>query len=84
MKTFWQRNKFFIIYWSIAIPAIFIFATVITWYSKPNTNSDNISSKPNIALAHIDSDGTVWVEINGNLYYLYLDDNGTMKRLEMK
>ncbi len=38
----------------------------------------------NITIDHIDKDGTIWINIHNNLYYLYINDNGVQKKLEMK
>lgn len=62
---------------------LFLQFTGIPHLNKPQVVSDNISQL-NITLSHIDKDGTIWVEINGNLYYLYLSDNGTQKQLIFK
>jgi hypothetical protein len=50
---------------------------------KPIVASEN-ATQPQITLTHVDRDGTVWVKIDKSEYYLYIDDNGTHKRLEMK
>ena len=60
-------------------------AVVIGLYMMGVLNFNNTIAKPdNITINHIDKDGTIWVGVDGNLYYLYLSDNGTQKKLEMK
>lgn len=41
-------------------------------------------SHNSVRISHVTKDGTMWVEIDGCSYYLYLEDNGTPIKLEMK
>jgi hypothetical protein len=61
----------------------YIIYGLVSKINKSISASENII-QPNIALAYVDKDGTMWVDVNGNLYYLCMSDNGTQKRLEMK
>lgn len=93
MRQFIERN------WMILLIALGILTLFIVTFVIPaskitiegykniratNENTEKAFIKPDITIAHIGKDGTIWVEINGNQYYLYLDDNGTQKRLEIK
>ena len=89
MRDFWKRHWKDIL---LSLGMVLAFAGVL-WLNYPTYKaikeckywvSDNKTAQPNITLDHIDKDGTIWIEIGGNLYYLCMSDNGTQKRLEMK
>lgn len=87
-EEFWKRhNKLF---WLLAISLWIITVGLIIYCTNPivgdfrQVASLQNTAQPNITLVHTDKDGTIWVGIEGNLYYLYISDNGTQKRLEMK
>ena len=86
MKEFFRKHKFDIIYWSIVSPIMLVFMGLLVWYGilKPSLEADRNLPKPIVTLVHVDKNGTMWVEIDGELYYLYLSDNGTQKTLIFK
>jgi hypothetical protein len=47
-----------------------------------NTSENKTSEL--IQIDRIDKDGTIWVEIDNNLYYLYISDNGTQEELKWR
>lgn len=84
-----KRDRFTIIYWSITIPFIIWASALLIWKGiyEESINSKTLKSESitsNITIDHVDRDGTIWVRIDKSEYYLYISDNGTQKKLEMK
>lgn len=66
---------------AIVILVVSIWAINATSYGE--YYKDSLSPKINsITIDYVDKDGTIWVEVDGKLYYLYLSDNGTQQKLE--
>jgi hypothetical protein len=71
--------------WLILLSIVLLVTSPFNILPLPNIFTHPIiAPQLNIAIDHIDQDGKIWVTIDGNEYYLYIDDNGTQKRLEMK
>jgi hypothetical protein len=71
----------------ISLLIIFVVFTVGFWGIVGIPLLDEVSKVSDntiipITIDHIDKDGTIWININNNLYYLYINDNGVQKRLE--
>jgi hypothetical protein len=71
-------------FWISLVLIVAVVYTVLSAWGVNLSSTKIVADKPNITLAHIDKDGTMWVEIKGNLYYLCLSDNGTQEELKWK
>lgn len=83
MREFLKHN-WLILLISLGILILFVFAIIIPQFKIFIEATKKEMAKPDIAIAHIDKGGTIWINVDGNEYYLYIDDNGTPKRLEMR